>query len=33
MFFEAVAFEKPLYTADPFRPSPDPYVQAAFVEI
>ena len=33
MFFEAVASEKPLYTADPLRPSLDLYVQAAFVEM
>ncbi len=33
MLLEAVASEKPLYTADPLRPSPDPCVQAAFVEM
>ncbi len=33
MLLEAVTFEKPLYTVNPLRPSPDLYVQAAFVEM
>ena len=33
MFLGTIASEKPLYTADPLRRSPDPYSQAAFVEI
>ncbi len=33
MLFETVASEKLPYTADLRRPSPDPYIQAAFVEM
>ncbi len=33
MLLETVTSEKPLYTADPLRPSLDPYVQAAFIEM
>ncbi len=32
VLFGAIASEKPFYTADPLRPSPGPYGQAAFVE-
>ena len=33
MLFETVASEKPFYTVNPLRPSLDPCVQAAFVEM
>ncbi len=33
VLLETIASKKPLYTADPLRPNPDPYVQATFVEM